>query len=528
MSGMSKVKSLFKKFTDPKERSLKIKGLRAAGWTAIGRGLGRVLRLCSSLILTRILFPEAFGLMASATIILQMIQLVSDTGIRTALIQNPRGNEPEYLNSALIISLVRGVVLFILTLGLSKPLALFYGHEELTGMLGVMAFGIIVNSFENPALALVIRKLRAEKQVAYELGTQVLGLITNVIFALVLQNVWALVFGTLCTQFYRMIGSYIVEPYKPKLIWNKAAGKELIGFGKHIMINTLVTWVTMNADKLFIGKLIDMDTLGIYSIGLNMGIMVEVMFILVFNQSYFPAVSSVANDLQRVIKIYRRSVSLVMAISVPILMLSAIFSKEIIELFYDERYILAYIAAFWISLRGLFRVISVAQSGTFLSLGKPVYESWSMFCGMITVFILLPAGAYTIGQGWGLEFEEIFQSIFALKKEYGIEPIQGAAMAIFTVGVVIAFVESLFMTFKLKFPVSIVVRPWMQVLLVGGSIGTVYYFLAPMLSSTNYYNLPFIILMAIISFAASGITYILLEGKNPFSDQGGATKTKAI
>ena len=81
------IKDLIQKFIKPEQKSLKIQSIRAAGWTVVGKVLGRSLSLISSLILTRILFPKAFGLMATAIVAVTMVKLFSDTGVNVAIIQ---------------------------------------------------------------------------------------------------------------------------------------------------------------------------------------------------------------------------------------------------------------------------------------------------------------------------------------------------------------------------------------------------------------------------------------------------------
>jgi len=486
----------------PEERSLKIKSIRAAVWSLLGRGGSRVLRLASSLVLTRILFPEAFGLMATATVVLAMIQLFADSGVRTAIIQNPRGDEPEFLNTAWIISICRGVMLFLVILALSFPMARFYGQPELRGLMTLMAFNPLIGGFENPALALVIKKFRIEKQVAYELGTHLLSVITSIVFAFLLRSVYALAIGSVSLVIYRVFASYIVEPYRPSLIWDKAAGSELFHFGKYIFINTLITWAVMNADIILIGKLLNMDILGFYNLGNNIGIVVSTFCLLIFMQSYMPAVSSVAHDTPRVVEIYKRSASLVLAVAVPVSAVLALFCKDIIGMLYDPRYQLAYIAVFWVSLGGIFRIIGLTTGNTFIAMGKPSYETISMSVGLVAVAVFIPLGAVRAG-------------------------LQGAAFGMFCAVTLTSVMESFLVAVGLRFPVRIVLRPWFQAILVAGGTGAVFFLLRPWMEGDRFHNLPFLAVISVAGLLISAGVYLLLEGRSPFQDRGGATRRKA-
>ena len=73
--------------------------------------------LASNLILTRLLFPEAFGLMALGSVVLVGLQMFSDAGIGPSIAQSPRGDDPEFLDTAWTAQVLRGVILWLGTLG---------------------------------------------------------------------------------------------------------------------------------------------------------------------------------------------------------------------------------------------------------------------------------------------------------------------------------------------------------------------------------------------------------------------------
>ena len=72
---------------------------KASTWTLAGYGVNQALRLGGNLILTRLLFPEAFGLMAIGMTVIYGVGMFADTGI-TPIVQNAQGNHPDFLNTA--------------------------------------------------------------------------------------------------------------------------------------------------------------------------------------------------------------------------------------------------------------------------------------------------------------------------------------------------------------------------------------------------------------------------------------------
>ena len=137
--------------------SLKLKTIRNAFWGFMGKGGGEFIRFCANLILTRLLFPEAFGLMALANSTLMMVNLFSDTGVITSIIQNPRGDKTTFLNTAWIISICRGVLLCTVMILLSWPLAMLYKEPDLRLILIIISLNPLFSGFENPSLSLFVK-----------------------------------------------------------------------------------------------------------------------------------------------------------------------------------------------------------------------------------------------------------------------------------------------------------------------------------------------------------------------------------
>jgi O-antigen/teichoic acid export membrane protein len=498
---MKKLKVLFQRLIKPEEYSLKIKSIRAGIWSVLGKGGSYFLRMVGSLILTRLLFPEAFGLMATATIVLTIIELFSYTGVQTAIVQNPRGGEPGFLNTAWIITIIRGFVIFAAVLLLASPIARFYGEPQLKGLISILAFNTLIFGFENPAIYLAVKRFRVEKQILLELVTQVLGLASSIVLAAILRSVYALAIGSVLSTVYMVIGTYIVDKYRPRLEWDREAGRELFHFGKFIFLNTMITWAAMNADIILIGKILKMKILGLYKLGENFGDMVPQFIEQVVAQSYFPAISEVQEDRERVFRIYRRSVSFVIALAVPASVILAIFSYDIIRLLYDPRYQLAYVSMLCLCFSAVFKTISTITGTTFIAMGKPKFETISMTIGFVFIVVFVLIGS-RLGGLWG------------------------ASIAMFSAYTLLAVVESIIMGISLKFPLGVILRPWAQAISVSLAIGGIFYLLRPWLASEKYYSIPFMAVMGLVGIGISVGIYFLLEGGNPFKDMGGASKVE--
>ncbi len=116
-------------------------------WVALTGNLGRIIAFLTQLLLARLLAPNAFGLIAITTVVLNSIQVFQDAGLSQTLIARPENSE-EVLDAAFFVSFAMGAVLYALAL-LGAPLAAgFFNNVELTPLLRVLALRLVIASLE--------------------------------------------------------------------------------------------------------------------------------------------------------------------------------------------------------------------------------------------------------------------------------------------------------------------------------------------------------------------------------------------
>ena len=141
------------------ESSLKSRVYQGSLWTLIGYGSSQVLRLGGNLLLTRLLTPEAFGLMALVQTFLSGLQMFSDFGIFPNIVQSPRGEDPKFLNTAWTIQAIRGVILMIGAFLIAVPAAQIYREPLLMQLLPISGLTALIGGLASTKLATANRRL---------------------------------------------------------------------------------------------------------------------------------------------------------------------------------------------------------------------------------------------------------------------------------------------------------------------------------------------------------------------------------
>jgi len=226
-----------------------------------------IIRLISNLILTRLLFPEAFGLMALVQVVLSGVTLFSDFGFRDSVVQDKRGEQTNFLNTTWTLQILRGVILGLVVILLAHPLARFYEEPLLADILIVVAIVPVLQGLNSTNIFTADRQLNLGRLTILMLGTQIFGLIVTISMAWWLHSVWALAIGNVVTAAALAAMSHVSLPgIKNRICFEKDAIWRLFTFGKYIFFSTLAMFFIQQSDKVVLGKYITLEELAIYNI----------------------------------------------------------------------------------------------------------------------------------------------------------------------------------------------------------------------------------------------------------------------
>jgi O-antigen/teichoic acid export membrane protein len=380
--------------------SLRAVALKGTAWTIFAYAAAMGLRLISNIFLTHILAPQLFGFMTLLTTAITGLTLFSDLGLNPNIIRSSRGDEPEFLNTAWTMQVLRGSMLWVCCLGLTLPFANFYGEPRLKTMVPVMGLSLIISGFNSTNLATFARRMAVRELAFLDLSVQAAQLIFTVAFALVYRSVWALIAGRLFSDAARMIVSYFLIPGRHNTFrWDPEAAKELFGFGRWVVFSTALTYLASQSDRMILGKLVSLQTLGLYGIAFTLADIPRQIILQFCMNIVFPFVSKLAHlpraEFFGLVLKYRRTV--LMAASA-ILAVVITFGDQFMIHIYDSRYH----AASWmipILALGLWHTLLYSTTNACLwAVGKPQYVTTGYLFSAIIVLTMTPLSFHE----WGL------------------------------------------------------------------------------------------------------------------------------
>ena len=345
-------------------------------------------------ILTRLLAPQVFGLMALVNVIIQGLKLFTDIGIGPSIIQNKRGEDPVFLNTAWTLQILRGLGITIICAIAAYPASLIYRDPKLIALIAVTGLNTFVGGLGSIHLHTYNKQLKVGWLTFVDIATQVLTIVATVILAYYWRNVWALVVGTLISSAVRAVWSYIVFRGPPhRFVLDRGVMKEMFHFGKWITISTCLTFLVNSGDRLVLGRYLTCAELGVYTIGFLIPQAIIGILQPIGSRVIFPLCVKL---LPRGMDHFRPRIFKIKWLAVigllPPLWIITIFAQTIINTLFDARYH----DAGWI-LR-LFAT-STAVPVITLSLGAVLFAQGDSYRAMLIILTRLIGTAVSVGVG---------------------------------------------------------------------------------------------------------------------------------
>lgn len=380
-------------------KSLKQMAIRGSVWTILAQGAGQAMRLGSNLILTRLLFPEAFGLMALVSVILAGLQMFSDIGITPSIVQHKRGDDPRFLNTAWTISALRGMGLWIACCVLAYPAALFYDEPALLFVMPIAGLSTVVLGFQSTSLSTLNRHLALGVSNALNLASQFVSVTVMIVWAYLWPSVWALVAGSLAGHALKLIVSHtLIKGPRNRLLWDHEAAVALFGFGKWIFLSTLLTFASKQADRLLLGKLVSLEELGVYSIALVWAVTPTETLLRLGQVVLFPVyarLKDMGEGIGKTVNPVRRPICLLGGWLTAMLLL---VGAEMVGLLYDDRYARAGEMLQLLGVGVWFQVLTGTSGPALLALGN---SKWLAASNIAKLAVFIP-GVLLVFSHWGM------------------------------------------------------------------------------------------------------------------------------
>ena len=332
--------------------SLKNRAFSSSVLVASSHAVSQGLRLASNLILTRILVPEMFGLMALVNVILSGILLLLDVGFLQSVVRTKHINNSSFLNTVWSVQLISGFCVFILaqlvafclyiagTYNFLDPLSV-YGDDKLPLLLSIMSITSIISATNSIYLHVLVRKLTMTRVMILDLSAQAAGIMLMIILAWYYESIWSLVAGGIFSTLIKSLVSHTsyISPVRLRFELNKEHLRDILSFGKWIAVTSILGFMINQGDRAILGGLLTSEQLGIYTIAYFIATAPRLVISKLISTVFFPVLSEAfrerKKDLPNIYYKIKNRVDIITFFSSGILFATG---PSLVAIMYDYRY----------------------------------------------------------------------------------------------------------------------------------------------------------------------------------------------
>ena len=374
----------------------------AAVWMIGLRWTDRLIGLVSMAILARLLMPEDFGVVAYATLVIGLLDLLTAMSTDAELIRHPNADRA-YFCAAWTMNILRGLAIAVAILVLVGPAVRFFEEPRLAVIMVALAAVPLISGFENVGMVEYRRELRFDREFKFLLGARLAGVGVSLAVAYVHRNHWSLVFGVLAQTVFRVASSYAYHPFRPS--FTLARTGEIFRFSRWILLQNLAVGLNDRLPGFAIGHTADSKALAFFNIGKELADLATTELRAPMRRALYPGLARVVDAHENLTRALVETTGLMALVTLPIPLGIALVADDLVPLFLGPQ---------WLPTIALLKPLciggSVAALGTnsqlaYLALNRPhlvAMQAWIRASLMLVLLVLFTPTHGVIGVAYAV------------------------------------------------------------------------------------------------------------------------------
>lgn len=347
-------------------------------WTVAWRMVNRTLGLISTVALVRLLRPEDFGLVSLAVSFTQSVELFSFLGIDDALVREKAPTRATY-DTAFTLGLIRGLALAAIIAAGAYPASLFFNEPRLTVIILALALGFAVEGLTNIGIADFRRHFDFHLEFRLWILPRAIGAFSGILAAYILRSYWALVIATLSHRIPRVIATYVMHPYRPRLSLKE--WRNLTSYSFWNWISGMISMTMGQVDTFIIGRTMGATQVGFYGLGGEMATLPQTELVEPLMRTAFSAFSESRRKDESPAEIWLRIAGAASMLSVPATVGISLVAHDFVQVVFGT---------LWLSAVPLVQIFGIfALVGVFSSLSNCMFQAYGQLRTQVSVRAVL-------------------------------------------------------------------------------------------------------------------------------------------
>jgi len=339
-------------------------------------------------VLARFLGPVEFGIFGIASLVLALLETMTDTGTNILLIQE-KGDDNKYLSSVFTISVVRGIAISSLIIIFIPLIEYFFNIHNLNNLMLLIAFVPFIRGFINPAIIKFEKDLRFDKELILRLCLYTVDAAVSIYIAIKYQVVEGLIIGMIVAVVFELLFSWIFINPKPSITFRLKEFKNIINRGKWITLTGIFNYLFHNIDDVVVGKMLGVYSLGLYQLSYKIATLPIYETGEIFGRVTLPVYSKIANEKDRLRKAFIKTTNVITLLVIPVGLILFLFTKEIVLLILGPKWLEAVNVIKILLIFSVLRSISGSVAPLFYALNKQEHVTKYIYSGLFVLSIII-------------------------------------------------------------------------------------------------------------------------------------------
>ncbi|MBC5644790.1 lipopolysaccharide biosynthesis protein [Parabacteroides segnis] len=364
-------------------------------WGYMGKMGAQIISFGVTIVLARLIAPADFGLVAIVAIFTTFLNVFVDSGLGSALIQKENADNIDF-STVFFFNIVVSLLLYII-LYISTPfISSFYDNTQLTPLLRVASFSLVITGFRSTQETFVTRNLLFKKHFTAVFIAAICSAVIGIMLAYLGYGAWAIVFQQLCNTSISTIVLWYLIPWRPKLLFSINRLKGLMPFGFKILGGSLMDTLYSEIRSLLIGKIYTPSDLAFYDRGKQFPYMIVSGINGALNSVLFPIMSRNQDNLNRVKQIVRKTIRISLFFVSSILCFLICAADSMVELLMTTKWLPSVIYIQVLCFDALLWPVITIHYNSFKAVGKSdlylKYVTITKIIGMSMLIVSIPFG----------------------------------------------------------------------------------------------------------------------------------------
>jgi O-antigen/teichoic acid export membrane protein len=339
-----------------------------AGLLILLRAADRLIGLLSFSITARLLQRDDFGVFALAVSILAVVELFTQAGVDTALIQH-RTFDRRLYNTAWTLNILLEAVVAIVLCAAAVPVSRFFDAPSVEVILYWLALATLIAGFENVGTVDFLKTLDFRREVMLRLGVRVVATAVALSLAFAWRDYRALVAGYVASKVCLVILSFVMHPFRPRP--SLGAFRRLFGFTKWMLARNVLQELNNYAAPLIVGRLVNVGALAYFSLARELAGVATTDLQAPIRRALFPGYAAMNDNPPALKRAYLDSVAMMVLLGLPIPVGLAVAASEVVRVVFGERWLAAAPLLQILALSGIVSAMSAGVQPVLLAIGRP-------------------------------------------------------------------------------------------------------------------------------------------------------------